>query len=779
MSASARRHWTRHVVFRVESESALRNIQLRTKFLLAMLAVSAGLTAATLMIVGYGVRRQVRAGIQEDLRNSVNTYQIFEKQRAERSTQSARLIANLPYLRALMTTGDQATIEDGSKDIWKLSGSDMMVLADRTGRLAAFQTNAPDFTSVMAQTWIRGTLEREAVSDWWFGGGHLYEVWLQPIYFGKAPDGIRMGFVAAAYEIDAKTARDFSGVAASEVAFRWGNNIVATTLPGTQKGELEQRRERGGETGPPKGIETYLGNERYMMTTLKLSREGEAEVSLSVLKSLDKASAFLSKLNRVLAGLGLVSVLAGSLLVFLISKSFMKPLANLVEGVRALEAGDFGYPLERSGGDEVAEVTSAFATMRENLQTTQTEQKQLEARLRQAHKMEAVGRLAGGVAHDFNNLLTIIRGHGDLLLDRGIENGPQRSSVEQIQKAANRAVTMTRQLLAFSRMQVLQPRVLDLNAIVADMGKMLPRLIGENIEYLFVPGPQLGRVKADPGQIEQVILNLAVNARDAMPDGGKILVKTQNVDMNETEARQHAPMTAGSYVMLSMSDTGHGIDEKTKAHIFEPFFTTKEAGKGTGLGLATVYGVVKQSGGFIWVESDPGKGANFEIYLPTANENLSEPEKESLKSARAAAKETILVVEDEPGVRELACEFLKVSGYSVLEARDGAEALELVREYKGVIHLVLTDVVMPRVSGRELARKVKEIKPGSKVLLMSGYSEHMQAQGRGFAGDEEILQKPFSLNSLTEKIREVLEGTTVADRSPVRDGISSRDKQAS
>ena len=779
MSASARRHWTRHVVFRVESESALRNIQLRTKFLLAMLAVSAGLTAATLMIVGYGVRRQVRAGIQEDLRNSVNTYQIFEKQRAERSTQSARLIANLPYLRALMTTGDQATIEDGSKDIWKLSGSDMMVLADRTGRLAAFQTNAPDFTSVMAQTWIRGTLEREAVSDWWFGGGHLYEVWLQPIYFGKAPDGIRMGFVAAAYEIDAKTARDFSGVAASEVAFRWGNNIVATTLPGTQKGELEQRRERGGETGPPKGIETYLGNERYMMTTLKLSREGEAEVSLSVLKSLDKASAFLSKLNRVLAGLGLVSVLAGSLLVFLISKSFMKPLANLVEGVRALEAGDFGYPLERSGGDEVAEVTSAFATMRENLQTTQTEQKQLEARLRQAHKMEAVGRLAGGVAHDFNNLLTIIRGHGDLLLDRGIENGPQRSSVEQIQKAANRAVTMTRQLLAFSRMQVLQPRVLDLNAIVADMGKMLPRLIGENIEYLFVPGPQLGRVKADPGQIEQVILNLAVNARDAMPDGGKILVKTQNVDMNETEARQHAPMTAGSYVMLSMSDTGHGIDEKTKVHIFEPFFTTKEAGKGTGLGLATVYGVVKQSGGFIWVESDPGKGANFEIYLPTANENLSEPEKESLKSARAAAKETILVVEDEPGVRELACEFLKVSGYSVLEARDGAEALELVREYKGVIHLVLTDVVMPRVSGRELARKVKEIKPGSKVLLMSGYSEHMQAQGRGFAGDEEILQKPFSLNSLTEKIREVLEGTTVADRSPVRDGISSRDKQAS
>jgi two-component system cell cycle sensor histidine kinase/response regulator CckA len=307
---------------------------------------------------------------------------------------------------------------------------------------------------------------------------------------------------------------------------------------------------------------------------------------------------------------------------------------------------------------------------------------------------------------------------------------------------------------------------------------MLPRLIGENIEYLFVPEPQLGRVRADPGQIEQVVLNLAVNARDAMPDGGKILVKTINVEMDEAGARHHAPMTAGSYVLLSVSDTGHGMDEKTKAHIFEPFFTTKETGKGTGLGLATVYGVVKQSGGFIWVESAPGQGATFEIYLPVAKEALSEPEKASSVPTRAAGKETILVVEDETGVRELACEFLKASGYAVLEAGDGVEALQLVAEYKGQIHLVLTDVVMPRMSGRELENRMKHARPGVKVLLMSGYSEHFQAPERNSEGESEILQKPFSMSSLAARIREVLSGATVAQQGNARDVAGTHQRES-
>ncbi len=464
----------------------------------------------------------------------------------------------------------------------------------------------------------------------------------------------------------------------------------------------------------------------------------------------------MDKLNRVLLGLGLISVLAGSVVAFLISQSFMRPLANLVSGVRALEAGDFSYPLESRGGDEVAEVTQAFGKMRSTLENVQNDQKLLEERLRQAHKMEAVGRLAGGVAHDFNNLLTIIRGHGDLLLDRGVQDAAQRNSVEQIQKAANRAVSMTRQLLAFSRMQVLQPRVLDLNAIVADMGKMLPRLIGEHIEYVFVPEPRLARVKADPGQIEQVIMNLAVNARDAMPDGGRLLVQTRNIELDEGEARKRPPMSAGAYVLLSVSDTGRGMDDATKAHIFEPFFTTKAVGKGTGLGLATVYGIVKQSGGFIWVDSSPGRGATFEIYLPQVSEKMTETEQDTKSSAIPRGTETILVAEDEAGVRELACEFLRASGYSVLEARDGAEALEVARRYTGPIHLILSDIVMPRMGGAELAARAVVIQPGAKVVLMSGYSEHSHSgqETDGFP----VLQKPFSLNSLVGKVREVLTG---------------------
>jgi two-component system cell cycle sensor histidine kinase/response regulator CckA len=454
-------------------------------------------------------------------------------------------------------------------------------------------------------------------------------------------------------------------------------------------------------------------------------------------------------------------------LVFLISHTFTRPLSSLVDGVRALGEGDFNYPLESGGQDEVAEVTRAFDRMRANLNKTQEEPKHLEQQLRQAHKMEAVGRLAGGVAHDFNNLLTIIRGHGDLLLDRADAVAAHRHSIEQIQKAAGRAVSMTRQLLAFSRQQVLQPRVVDLNGILADMGKMLPRLIGEHIEYTFHPDPRLSPVKADPGQIEQVILNLAVNARDAMPNGGVITVETANVEVSGVEAAKRSPMPAGQYVLLSVADTGHGIDEKTKAHIFEPFFTTKEVGKGTGLGLATVYGIVKQSGAYIWVESEVGKGTKFELYFPPGRELATQNNNVDAKpSALPRGSEVILVVEDEAGVRELACEFLKMSGYEVLEAKDGFEALEIVARHAGVLHLLLIDMVMPKMSGRELASRLRVRLPGVKVLFMSGYSEF--TSGEQMPSAVPLLQKPFSISSLVEKIREVLEEDVMRDTSTKR-----------
>jgi signal transduction histidine kinase/CheY-like chemotaxis protein len=660
-----------------------------------------------------------------------------------------------------MTTRDAKTIQDASADIWRLSGSDLLVLADRGGNLLGLRTSTAGFARDTAQELLRRSLEREEARNWWFGGGHLYEVWIQPIYFGQQSENTTLGFLAVGHEIDERAAKDFSNIASSEVAFHCGGTLVASTLTAAQQTELAQQVRGGSENPAGAPQEIQLGSERYLLTTVRLSPDGGPSVSLSLLKSFDKATSFLSELNHILLGLGLLSVVVGSVLVFLISHTFTRPLASLVAGVRALEEGDFTYPLESSGGDEVAEVTGAFDRMRVNLEKTQSEHKLLEERLRQAHKMEAVGRLAGGVAHDFNNLLTIIRGHSDLLLERGDADDFERRSIDQIQKAAGRAVSLTRQLLAFSRMQVLQPRVLDLNAIVAEMGKMLPRLIGEDIEYVFLPEPKLALVKADPGQIEQVIMNLAVNARDAMAGGGKLTVRTLNVVVDEAEAHKRPPMSPGPYVLLAVTDTGHGMDNKTKARIFEPFFTTKEVGKGTGLGLATVYGVVKQSGGFIWVESTPGEGATFEVYLPQALEAIAEVEAEAKPSAIPRGSETILVVEDEAGVRELACQFLKVSGYSVLEAEDGVEALEIAARYAGKIHLMLSDMVMPRMSGGELMERLVAVRPDVKVLLMSGYSEYSSGHpGQGIP-QALILQKPFSLPSLVEKVREVLAGNLV------------------
>ena len=735
----------------------MSKIRLRTKFLLSLLAISVGLTSATLFTVGYRVRAQVRQGIREDLRNSANTYQSFEQQREEGLQRSAELLANLPNVRALMTTQDAATIRDASADIWRLSGSDLLVLANRAGKVAALRARSAALTPDDAQQLLRATLDRGESRDWWYDDGHLYKVWVQPIYFGAASQDTAIGLLAIGHETDTRAAEDFSHVASSEVVFSYGDSPVATTLNPRDQAALSPQIHEGLRNLSSDPKEIQLGKERYLVASLRLSAADGPPVFLSVLKSFDKATQFLAELNNALIALGLFSILAGSTLVFLISHTFTRPLASLVAGVRAFSQGDFSFPLESRGGDEVSEVTDAFLRMRQNVAKTHEEQKQLQERLRQAHKMEAVGRLAGGVAHDFNNLLTIIRGNSDLLMDREGADNLHRRCVEQIQKASSRAVSMTRQLLAFSRMQVLQPRVLDLNTVLADMGKMLPRLIGEHIEFNFLPDSQQALVKADPGQLEQVIMNLAVNARDAMPNGGTLTVRSSVLHIEEAEAAQRPPMTPGSYVLLSVTDTGVGMDDATKAHIFEPFFTTKETGKGTGLGLATVYGVVKQSGGFIWVTSSPGKGATFEIYFPQASGQVHKLDLETKPQTIPHSSDTVLVVEDEAGVRELACQFLKVKGYAVLEAKDGQEALEAAARYAGTIHLILSDMVMPKMSGMELVRRLKAIRPDIRVLFMSGYSVYSNGDPEKEFPDVPVLQKPFSSISLVEMVRKAIE----------------------
>jgi len=391
-----------------------------------------------------------------------------------------------------------------------------------------------------------------------------------------------------------------------------------------------------------------------------------------------------------------------------------------------------------------------------------TDRQHLLDQLRQSQKMQAVGELAGGVAHDFNNLLMVVKGHAEILLDRLPEKSTLRRGLEQIHGASERAASLTRQLLAFSRKQVLQPRVLDLNEVVSGMIEMVSRVIGANIELSFLPGLTLGRVKADPTQMEQVVLNLVVNARDAMPDGGALTIETTNIELDRHYAAKHVGgVQPGPYVMLTVSDTGCGIDAETQARIFEPFFTTKAQGKGTGLGLATVYGVVKQSGGFIWVYSEVGHGTTFKVYLPQVAAQVEQPAQDTVSKGPAPGTETILFVEDEESVRELVRDFLGAAGYRVLEAADGIHALEVAARHKGAIHMLITDVVMPRLSGRELVNRLTAERGDLKVLYISGYTDDSVFRHGVLEGGVAFLQKPFNLKSLAKKIRELLDGRPV------------------
>lgn len=385
-----------------------------------------------------------------------------------------------------------------------------------------------------------------------------------------------------------------------------------------------------------------------------------------------------------------------------------------------------------------------------------TERKSLEQQLRWAQKMEAVGELAGGVAHDFNNLLTTIYGYSDLLLERLEEGDPLRESAGEIKKAGQRGAALTQQLLAFSRKQVLRPEALDLYAVVVDMKKMLQRLIGEDIDIILTSDPERASVKADRTQIEQIIMNLVINARDAMPRGGKLTIETANVFLDEEYVRRHMPIEPGFYVMLAVSDTGCGMDEARQARIFEPFYTTKEQGKGTGLGLSTVYGIVKQSRGYVWVYSEPGQGTTFKIYLPQTEETAELPHQEVTLPEVPKGSETVLLVEDDEAVRSYARQVLQENGYTVLEASNGDEALLVCDRHKLPIHLLLTDVVMPGISGPDLHDRVASMHSKMRVLYMSGYAENAIVHHGVLDPGVDLLQKPFSMRGLLCKVREVL-----------------------
>ncbi len=419
---------------------------------------------------------------------------------------------------------------------------------------------------------------------------------------------------------------------------------------------------------------------------------------------------------------------------------------------------------------ELARTTQKFFEQRDNLvremeerRVTQEALRKSEEELRHSQKMEAVGRLAGGVAHDFNNLLTAIIGYAELIATRTSSNSLAKQNAELIGKAGEQAAALTRQLLAFSRKQILQPKVIDLNTLVVEMEKLLRRVIGERFDLQSHPNAKNGRVKADPSQLEQVVLNLGVNARDAMPRGGKLIIRTENVTLDRNTAPQIASsLRPGDYVVLSVTDTGAGMDAETMSHIFEPFFTTKGPGKGTGLGLATVYGIVRQTGGGISVESELGKGTTFQIYLPQESRPVEISRSLPAPVEKSKNFETVLVVEDEEIVRELVCEVLEDHGYNVICAPDGIEALRVAEGYDGEIHLLVTDVIMPHMNGHELAGKLSELRPEMKILYVSGYSDNDIGDHGVLDPRYELLQKPFTPQTLARKIRDVIGDTQYA-----------------
>ena len=725
-----------------------QNLQLRTKLLLSFVLLTAALTCATLLIVRRNAVAQAQQQIEQDARNATLTFRLVQRQQQMALSRKADLLASLAFMR----NGDATVIEDASEDPWQSEDCNLFVLADKNGKIVALHSTSSAFPPFAAQEMVLRSVSRGETSGWWFGGRNLYQVVLQPFYDGEPRKKNLQGFVVVGRLIDERAASDLGRIASSDVVFLYGDDVAIGTLPPLKQLELtHQIHDHLALT------QVSLGDQRYYVSSVELTPGLHPAANLIVLKSYNEVAAYLQRLNRLLLGLGLLATFAGGALIFVISDTVTRPLASLVQGVQALERGDFTHPLELGGHDEVSRLTRTFDGMRGTLKRNEAQREQLEGQLRQAQKMEALGRLAGGVAHDFNNLLTVIRGHSELLLDRLQPGDVLYNNSQQICKTADRAASLTRQMLAFSRMQVLQAKVLDINELIAEMGKLLRRLIREDIEFSLRLGDSLGRVKADPGQLEQVLLNLTVNASDAMPLGGTLTIETRHVVVDRKYARMRPSIEPGKYVQVSVTDTGLGMDAATKARIFEPFFTTKEPGKGTGLGLATVYGIVKQSGGFIWVESEPGNGTRFELYLPSTSERVEGEFGETVRKRTASAgrQGTVLVVEDEREVRELACEFLTAAGYSVLTAQDAREALETAERVGGSIQVVLTDVVMPKMRGTELAIRLKSLLHHVKIVYMTGYLEQDEG-GSGLLEDAFFLQKPFSRETVVGKVGQAL-----------------------
>ena len=570
-------------------------IRLRTKFLLSMVVVSAALTFTTLLVVRHTVRREVRLGIQRDLQNSVSAFHNFQKQREVTLERSAALLADLPNVRALMTTHDTATIQDASRGLWQLAGSDLLLLADSSGKVMALQAAPREITVRHGQDFFPQVVLREETRHWWYVEGHLYEVFLQDIYFGPASGHQILGYLVLGYEIDDRVARDLSRVAASEVAFRYGDLIVRSTLKPAQESELLRVAPRTATGGRPQGDQIRLGEERFLATSVDLPTPGAPALNLWVLKSFDQATAFLSSLNELLLALGLTAVLAGSLLVFLISHTFTRPLENLVAGVRALQQGDYAYPLHAQGGDEVAEVTGTFDRMRKNLQKTQRE-------LLDAERLATIGRMASLISHDLRHSLAAVMANAEFLCESNLTPEQREDLYAEIRIAVNQMTGLIESLLEFSRTrESLRPSYGDVRSAVEravqgvkahpEFQRIRIRISGEgSTEGWF-----------DFKKLERVFLNLLLNACEVVPaESGEI-----NIGLRRK----------GESLEIRIEDNGPGIADAVRDRLFEPFVSHGKE-NGTGMGLTVVQKILQDHGGDVAVEQTSVSGTTFRVNIP-------------------------------------------------------------------------------------------------------------------------------------------------------------------
>ena len=576
----------------------MNGIRLRTKFLLSMVAVSATLTFATLLAVQHTVQQQVRQGIQRDLQNSVSAFHNFQTQREWTLERSVALLADLPNMRAMMTTRDAATIQDASRDLWHLGGSDLLLLADASGKVVALQATQREITIPLGQEFFPKIVSREETRHWWHVQGHLYEVFLQDIYFGPVSEQKVLGYLVLGYEIDDRFARELSRISASEVAFRYGNAIVRSTLKPAQEAELLKVPPRSAAGGMRESEQISLGEERFLASSVDLPSSevaGAPQLNLWVLKSYDQATAFLRSLNELLLALGLTAVLAGSLLVFLISHTFTRPLENLVAGVRALEKGDYAYPLELRGGDEVAEVTGTFDRMRTSLQRTHRE-------LLDAERLATIGRMASSISHDLRHSLAAVMANAEFLCESNLTPGQREDLYAEIRVAVDQMTDLIDSLLEFSRTrESLRPSYGDVRSAVdravqgvkahPDFQRIRIRITSE--------GPTEGWF--DFRKLERALLNLLLNACEAVPaDSGKIDVSLRRM---------------GEKLEIRIEDNGPGIPESVREKLFDPFVSHGKE-NGTGMGLTVVQKIVQDHGGEVVVEQTSASGTTFRMNVP-------------------------------------------------------------------------------------------------------------------------------------------------------------------